>query len=234
MVAKRILSLILVLLMAALFFQLGRWQLHRLDERKAWNKNVNEKLMAPVVDATSLLSSPDGDVEYRRVSFAGTFDSANETLIRGRYNQGRYGYEVITPLRPSTGKALLVDRGWIPAGNSATDAPDVPPPPGGIVTVEGRVRWADSKDRPGPNGSVIGLPVRAANRISPDEISANLTYPVLPGYIEMLSPQTQAPVQIPAPLISEGPHLAYAVQWFFFSLLALISPLFFRRIRHES
>lgn len=230
-VLKRAGGLALVLIVALSCLAFGRWQLHRLETRKAWNATVSNHLAAPITDAQTLLKGQStGSLEWRRVTFTGRFDVSQEILIRGRYYQGRYGYEVMTPLIDINGTALLVDRGWVPAGESATVAPQVPTPPAGEVQVQGRVRSGDAANRPGPSGAIIGLPVRAANRIDPLKIAESLPYPVLPGYIEMTSPRTASPVAIPAPELSEGPHLAYAIQWFFFAGLALIAPFFYRRI----
>ena len=47
--------------------------------------------------------------------------------MRNRSYEGELGYEVVTPLVPPSGPAVLVVRGWVPNGAAATDAPDVPP-----------------------------------------------------------------------------------------------------------
>lgn len=226
---KKIAGVMLALAVATTCVFLGRWQLSRMEARQAWNSAVINNMKAPPVPAASLLRSPDANVEWRRVTFTGSFDQSHEILIRGRYFEGRYGYEVITPLRGAE-DSLLVNRGWIPAGESATVAPEVPSPPQGQITVVGRVRLGDSKDRPGPSGSIIGLPVRAANRIDPEVLARDIPYPVLPAYIEMITPTPESPKVLPTPELSAGPHLAYAIQWFLFAGLALIAPFVYRRI----
>lgn len=230
---KRLGALLLLLIYLIATIQFGRWQLHRLEERKSWNAAVSSNLSAPVVPVEQVLTKAvgtDEDYEWRRVEIVGAFDQENQTLIRGRYNQGRYGYEIITPLVPERGPALLVDRGWIPAGASATTVPTIPPAPTGVVRVQGRIRLGDSQDRPGPSGSIIGLPTRAANRITPSTLIKDLPYPAYNAYAEMTSPQTRSPIQLQPPQLSQGPHLAYAVQWFFFAALGLFAPFIYRRI----
>jgi cytochrome oxidase assembly protein ShyY1 len=97
------------------------------------------------------------------------------------------------------------------------------------VTVIGRVRAQDTNL--GPQGAIIGLPTRAANLIDPEAIASELPYPALAGYVELIEqiPGQQSPRPRQAPELSEGPHLAYAVQWFFFALLALVAPAVFLR-----
>jgi cytochrome oxidase assembly protein ShyY1 len=219
------------LIVAGVCLFAGRWQLERLDHRRAFNATLTAQLSAPVVAADRLLpvgGKATTEQEWRRVEYTGSYDLANQILIRGRYFEGRYGYEVVTPL-VRDGLGLLVDRGWVPAGASATDVPDVPAPPAGTVTVIGRVRAQDTNL--GPQGAIIGLPTRAANLIDPEAIASELPYPALAGYVELIEqiPGQQSPRPRQAPELSEGPHLAYAVQWFFFALLALVAPAVFLR-----
>lgn len=231
---RPILGLWLVgILVAGVCIFAGMWQLERLDQRRAFNGQVRANMSAPVQPAQAIIppgGSLDEALQWRRVSFSGGYDLANQILIRGRYFQGRYGYEVVTPLVGEK-VALLVDRGWVPAGESATDVPDVPNPPVGPVTVVGRLRAKDTNL--GPQGAIIGLPTRAANLIDPAAIAKELPYPVLAGYVELIeqTPTQSSPQPRPAPELSEGPHLAYAVQWFFFALLALVAPGVFLRTR---
>lgn len=215
----------------------GMWQLDRMEQRRAFNAAVTERIALPVVDARQLLGVNEElpiQTQWRRVSSVGTYDVANQILIRGRYLDGRYGYEVLTPLVGSDGVALLVNRGWIPAGASATEVPDVPAPPTGTVTITARVRGKDTNL--GPQGAIIGLPTRAANVIDPKALADELPYPVLSGYVELISqePAQSAPTVLPAPQLSQGPHLAYAVQWFFFALLGLIAPPIMFRTRRSA
>lgn len=232
---RRISAVLAVLVIAGTCLQLGRWQLHRLDERRDWNQQVQTSLDAQTVPITQLLATQaPQSVEWRAVAVTGRFDRSQELLIRGRYYLGQYGYEVITPLVTSDGRAVLVNRGWIAAGASATTVPSIPEPPSGEVSIIGRMRSGDAVNRPGPSGAIVGLPARAANRIDPAKIATTLPYPVFPGYIELMEPKTKSPIPVAPPELSEGPHLAYAVQWFFFGGLALIAPFFYRRIGSDS
>lgn len=232
---RRVIGTVLIgLMVAAVSTIAGLWQLDRLDQRRLFNATVSERLSQPPVPAADLV--PVGgqlptSLDWRQVNLEGSYDLSEQILIRGRYFQGRYGYGVLTPLIGQDGTGLLVDRGWVPAGESATVVPAVPPPPTGTVTVVGRLRSADTSL--GPQGAVVGLPTRAANKIDPEQIAGELPYPVFAGYVELVSqqPPQQLPRPTPAPTLTEGPHLAYAVQWFFFALLGLIAPVVFLRAR---
>ena len=58
-------------------------------------------------------------------------------LIRNRSYQGQPGFHVVTPLKLADGRALLVNRGWIPLTEDGS-TPTPPAPPSGQVVVTGR------------------------------------------------------------------------------------------------
>ena len=59
------------------------------------------------------------DDQYARVRATGRYDAAHQLLVRNRPLEGQVGYYVLTPLVTDAGPALLVDRGWVPAGATA-------------------------------------------------------------------------------------------------------------------
>jgi len=211
----------LVVLLVFAFVQLGLWQLRRMDERRERNAVVTStERQAPVpagdVLATGRPVAPTQ--EWRQVSARGRYDAAGQLLLRNRPLEGRNGFHVLVPLVTTDGPAVLVDRGWVPAGASATDLPDVPPPPTGEVTVVGRVRPAEPPKggAPPPPGQVV--------RIDVPTIGRDLGYPLLGGYVELAAEQPRpaaAPAPLPPPEVSDGPHLSYAVQWFLFAVVAV-------------
>ena len=74
----------------------------------------------------STTRGPGTDEQYARVRVTGHYDRAHQLLVRNRPFEGANGYYVLVPLVPADGPALLVDRGWVSAGESATDVPRVP------------------------------------------------------------------------------------------------------------
>jgi surfeit locus 1 family protein len=67
---------------------------------------------------------------YQHVIVSGRYDSAHQVLLENMTHQGRVGYRVLTPLTLSSHKegeaaVVLVDRGWIPAGATREQLPDV-------------------------------------------------------------------------------------------------------------
>jgi cytochrome oxidase assembly protein ShyY1 len=223
LLTRRWLGLLAVaLLVAATCALLGRWQVHRLEAQHANNHLITRNASASPVPAPELLGvgrGPAESREYARVRATGHYDTAHRLLVRNRPHEGQVGFYVVLPLVTADGPALLVNRGWVPAGESATDVPDVPAPPAGDVTVVGRVRPSESAATRGgtpPPGQVT--------RIDVPQIAKDLPYDVYGGYADLVRERPaprRAPVAIDAPETSEGPHLAYAFQWFLFACLAL-------------
>jgi cytochrome oxidase assembly protein ShyY1 len=222
LLGRRWLGLLAVAVLVAVgCVAMGRWQLHRLGERHDRNDLIGRNVTAPPVAPGALLRvgrEPRGVDEYRRVRATGSYDRTEQLLVRTRPFQGQVGYHVLTPLVTEEGPAWLVDRGWVPAGPTATELPDVPAPPDGTVTVVARVR-------PSEPASTTGTPPAGqVTRISAPTIAPRLPYDVYGGYGQLTreSPRPgAAPQRLPPPEPSEGPHLAYAFQWFVFGALAL-------------
>lgn len=222
--------------LAVVFVGLGNWQLSRLDQRKAQNSVVleaREGTPQQVASVLSTTSEPQRSDEYRRVVATGRYDTAHEYLVRGKTVDEEAGLFVLTPLITADGTDLLVARGWIapnPAG--ANVAPTVPPAPTGEVTVIGRVRRSESGAL--QEATISGI--QTVKRINTSRIAEQLDGPTYQGFLE-LTEQTpaadEALTSIPEPEISEGPHLAYAVQWFLFAGLLFVGYGIFARREAE-
>ena len=220
LLSRRWLGLLAVsLLLAATCGQLGRWQLHRLDARNRVNAVITGNATgAPgAVDRLLAPGKPVADEdEYTRVSATGRYDRSHRLLVRNRTYDGQVGFYVLVPLVTASGTALLVNRGWVDAGESTAELPDVPGAPTGEVSVVARVRPAEPAGGGGGRGQV--------SRIDVPAIARGLPYAVYGGYADLVRERPaprQAPTLLPAPETSQGPHLAYAFQWFLFALMSL-------------
>lgn len=223
--SKRLVKLLAVaLLIAITCVALGIWQIARLHQKQQFNAAVRAGLAAPPAPVDSLL--PDGvdplAVRYRRVEAAGTYDTAHEFVLYGRTQSSQAGNHMLTPLRLADGRAILVDRGWVPLDVDEPGARSVAPPPGD-VQVEG-VLFSSDGDPPGAVGHA-GVTQTTLARVDLAKIQSQLPYPIAPDYVLL---QRQSPSQpglfpepAPLPELSEGPHLSYAVQWFTFAVIAI-------------
>lgn len=213
--------ILVVVALGGLFIQLARWQYDRGVERGTTNDQIEQNLdrEPKPVEQVMGAGSPDPNTEWTPVTATGRYDVQRELLVRYRYLDSVPGFEVLTPLTTTDGRALLVDRGWVPAPEGATDLPDVPPPPAGKVTVSGWVRASESgpadQVRPG-TGQVRFIDV--------GRIADSMPYPLYGGYVALTEQRPQpakAPEPLAGPELDPGPHLSYAVQWCLFTLIAL-------------
>lgn len=220
--------LVFVAVLAVAFVNLGEWQLRRLDEKRQRNATVVANQAKPPAPLETVFTRPITDADqWQRVTVRGTYDAAHQFQVRYRYNDGNSGFEVVTPLRTTTGATVLVDRGFIgvPGGQTIPDV--LPAPPGGEVSVLGHVR-RDEVGKPAAVDPVNGQ-VRLVNAPA---IARTLPYPVLDGYVSLTesTPAQQGGfVPLALPELTEGPHFWYAVQWFLFTVIGVVGLVVFIR-----
>ena len=205
----------------------SQWQFHRGEDRKARNATIEKHINIPAVDLATLTSNVLEN-EWRVVRTDGIFDSDNQILLRNRYFEGKYGYAVLTRFTTSSGDVIWVDRGWVAAGASASVAPKTPPVPEGNVSITGRLRLDTSL----PSGSFFALPVNGDEGMI-SKLNAqsgleteNYYLDLISGSDPLLTPA--APSEIPS--LSDGPHLAYAVQWILFAGLVVYGRYLIRKM----
>jgi surfeit locus 1 family protein len=199
----------------------GRWQQGRMHDKEALRAQMDAAARMAPVALSGLPGVADWtSLRYRPVIVAGAYRARSQILIDNRVHDGRAGYHVVTPLELPGGRAVLVDRGWVAQGASRAALPDVPPP-GGTVTVEGRIAV--------PASGYFELKPEAAagpvwQNLDPVRFAAATGVSVLPVVIE----QTAAPVpddglvrDWPAPDFGIDKHRIYMVQWYAFAALAI-------------
>lgn len=232
---------LLALTLIGLFISFGFWQLRRLGQRDAYNALLEARLSAEPQPFAELarqydLNAPaeaENAAPYRRAAVTGRFDAENEVLLRSRAYNGSPGYHVLTPLRMANGRALLVDRGWVPF---ELDEPPIAEaaPPQEMVTVTGILQPSQAAPAGGGLADRLGLvqrdpaegPLDAVFFVNPARLEGQLPYALEPVFLELA---TQTPAQSgqlpvpPAPLeLTRGPHLSYAFQWFAFALIGVV------------
>lgn len=214
-----------VVVVAVLFVNLGFWQLRRLHERRLENAVAQSRYEAPPEDLSILLEGAGDDYEslrYRRAVVEGTYDTEYEVLARSQVYREQAGFHVVTPLVVAGGGAVLVNRGWVPL---PLDTPPIveAAPESGVVKITGWLSPSQIRQALGPTDSADGS-LEVVNRIDIDRIDAQTPHDLDPVYINLEGEASnQLPVPVPSPVIDdEGPHLAYAIQWFSFALIGLV------------
>ena len=203
------------------FVQLGRWQWHRAEGKRALAAAFNAgNAAASELGSRSTAALP----RYTQVRVHGTYDAAHQFLLENLSHEGQPGYEVLTPLRIDDGRVLLVNRGWLPLTHSRRELP--------AVSIDGDGSAA-------PAGKLDALPVPGiALGTQPPAPGA---WPELTSFPRMsdLSTALSEPLEAQQLLLNPdepygylrdwhvggiGPerHIAYAVQWWSFAALALV------------
>ena len=205
----------------------SQWQYQRGVDRHARNTIIEERIAREAIELSSIDSNLANN-EWQSINTTGIFDESRQILLRNRYSEGKYGYEVLTLFTTSTGQSFWVDRGWVQAGATATTPPKVSSVPQGEVSITGRFRLDSSL----PRGSFFALPGSGEDLVS--ELNAQSQLDTESFYLDLLSGSEpsltpDSPAQLPS--LSDGPHMAYALQWLIFGGLVIYGRFLIRRTR---
>jgi len=209
------------------FVLLGLWQLRRHDDRRDFNARLESRLEAPTQSLEGLVAEygEDGEVlDLRRVEVEGRYAVADEVILRNRTHSGRSGHDVLTPLETGDGRAVMINRGWVPIDVEGPPVIGAEPPPGDVV-VYGIVRATQERGSFGPIDPAGGR-LERVSRIDVARLQQQTPQDLYPFSIQLdkQNPgQAQDfPIPQPAPSPESGPHMSYAIQWFVFALVVAI------------
>jgi len=204
---------------------LGMWQFARRAEARLEIARIDANYDAapvPIGDVLPTLGSFEPDSRWVPVEATGTYLSADELLVRNRPLGGQPGFEVLTPLLLDDGSVFVVDRGWVPTGETQ-DAPDeVPAAPAGRVTVVARLKAGE----PALTGRSTVPGSGEIPTVELAQVEELVGRPTFTGAYGLVVSEDPAPAVTPVasarPVRDEGPHLSYALQWFVFAILAFV------------
>jgi surfeit locus 1 family protein len=220
---------VLVVAVCVLFINLGFWQIRRLEERRLENTVMASRLAAAPQPIEELIVGAGSDLDslaFRSTTATGEFARDEEVLVRSQVNQGTAGWHVITPLVLADGRAVLINRGWVPL-----EMDQVPVPadsPAGEVTIFGwlgltRIRQSGGATE--PEGRLTHIA-----RIDIERLQQQMPFELLPVYISADRGGTPLPIAVARPITTDdGPHLLYAVQWFSFTIISVVGYFFLLR-----
>lgn len=131
---------ILALAVFVMLLALGFWQVQRLQWKEALLATIEERVASPPLSLEEIETRfyETADVEYRPVRATGEFLHGSERHFFATW-QGQSGFYVYTPLRLQDGRAVFVNRGFVPYDRKE---PSTRPQGqmGGEVTVTGLAR----------------------------------------------------------------------------------------------
>lgn len=248
---KWVLTTLLVVFGAALCVRLGIWQLDRLQGRRAFNAQVLSNRALPILDLNREPVADLDKMEWRQVRAVGVYDFENQIVLRNQIYLGELGYHLITPLHlsetstaasmglawrlSSSGRTVLVDRGWIPTDGNSNPADWRKYDQTGEVTVTGQIRLGQTKPALGGVADTLpgnGQRLEVWTNLDVAQMSKQSPYPLLPFFIQPnVEPSDSTP---PIPYqpevdLTEGPHFGYAIQWFTFAAILFVGYPFYLR-----
>ena len=213
---------LLVLAVIVVMINLGFWQLRRLDERRAFNEAVSTRVALAPAPLDDVISSDTAGLEWRSVEVSGTYRPDDELVVVNRSEGGVAGDLVVTPLSLDDGRTLLVERGFVPLGQTAAPAPS------GEVDLVGRLRQPEVRRR-GQLSDAASGELTEVQRLDFERLAPQLTGDggeLVPMWVELVSsdpPEGEPfPQPVAVPELGEGPHLSYAGQWFIFSVAVAV------------
>jgi surfeit locus 1 family protein len=198
----------------AVLLGLGFWQLARMHEKAAVIVELAARLEAPPVGLAEALGHPEA-AAGRRIGLQGRFLHDRELHLIGRSFEGMSGLHVVTPLILADGRAVLVDRGWVPFSRRDPASRAVGQIAGDVI-VEGVVRrggwggrsYAKPDNLPDANHWIyVDIPQMAA--------AAGLAA-AAPFYVQAAPSGAPGglPVAVPPRVEVRNDHLGYAITWF--------------------
>ena len=220
---------VITLVMLVVLVGLGVWQLQRKDEKHALIAALTERLAAapvalpPPASWPTLTAARD---EFRRVTLLVTRDTRPDAQVFTsgsalRSDVTGLGTWDFAPLRLASGETVVVNRGFVPDGQTA--APALSADAGQPVTLTGYIRFPEQPGWFTPRADV-GKRLWFA-RDSQGMAQALGWGDVAPFYIDLEAPAPPSGWPKPGPLEVHLPdqHLQYAITWFGLALVVAIA-----------
>ncbi len=206
---------------------LGNWQSHRADEKRALGAQLDEEMRSSPIPLPSHVVEPH-EMALKHVVATGTFVPEHTIYLDNKLHRGHLGYEVVTPLRLD-GLHVLVNRGWVAAGRTRGELPQVRTPTGRVriegLALERLARVLEAQPTPG---------AKLRQNIDVQSFAQETGLRLQPIVIEQISPAPDGLARDwPRPDAGIEKHQAYSLQWYSLAglALALFIALSLQRVR---
>ena len=205
-----------------LFCMLGNWQLQRAELKRDIQGRFEEQLELPY-EYIVLSSELNEALIYRKIRLQGAYQAEKVILLDNQVHQGVAGYHVLMPFFIDGGaKAVLVDRGWVAAGDDRAVLPSIKAPK--------NAQWVKG---------IVTIPVIEGYRLGQVEMSGQ--WPQRIPYLDLSKIQQGLSFELLPYVIWQAPEMddyyirdwkpiwsspekseAYALQWFSFAAVVLL------------
>lgn len=212
---------------------LGVWQVQRRDWKLDLIARVETRLKAPPVaapgpaDWAGITTAAD---EYRRVVLDGRYLDAPETLTMAVTEHGP-GFWVLAPFRAGAGFTVLINRGFVPEGQRATE--ERRKAAGEAARVVGLLRLSE------PEGGFLRANDPAGGRWYSRDVAAIAQArelgKVAPYFVDADAATESGPLPLGGltQVSFRNTHLVYALTWFCLALMSAAAAGYLIRGRAE-
>ena len=214
------------LVILPLFIKLGFWQLDRADQKEQRHAQVVRRHLEPVFSLNNpdMLRSDKTELLWRNASARGKY-AHDHIVLDNQVINGEPGYFVLTPLQlADTNIWVLVNRGWIPAGDDRNKLPEITAPTE-ETSITGVINDVPSAGLILDNAPVETMPgaVYRVQRVDLDKLAKLIGHDLLP-YIIALAPEAANGYVREWRIPGSGReiNLGYAFQWFAFAATLVV------------
>lgn len=217
-------------LFALACFVLASWQLDRRSEAVSKIERVAgnyDRTAVEILELTLLAQENIIEFEWRPVNLVGQYLPDKTLLVRNRAVAGQPGFVQLIPFRLVSGELILIERGWIQADSNLDPAASFLPSSNEKQLIA-RVRLGElGPNRNSPYGQLTSINLPEIESVLGQELETNF-------YLRLDSeivPEISNPQPLSRPMLDEGNHLSYAVQWIIFAIMGFFA--LFWAIRQE-
>ncbi|RDS78799.1 SURF1 family protein [Dyella monticola] len=219
-------SVLLTLIGVLVFARLGVWQLHRADYKEALLRRYAAAASAPIQAFDAVADRPPADA-YPRVHVDGHYRVDRVYLLDNPKHDSMGGVEVYVPFQPlDEQRLLMVDLGFLP-GNGTDKAPQLPPLPTDVQTLQGLYQPPPGAGLELGGNALVQQKQWPKTSIYLDlhQVAADLHATLYPRVLTLDADPSAIYVRVHTLDLSSMPparHRAYAYQWFTFALAAIV------------
>jgi surfeit locus 1 family protein len=221
---------VFALLALCVLIALGVWQLQRREQKHALLDQIAQRSSSPAEEVEILLAT--GDYAAFRTAIArGAFDHQREVFVfapRSDKGPTLQGYKVLTPFHLTSGKTLLVDRGWI-AASQKLPRTRAKGQIVGEVSIEGAFRPSSK-----PGVFVPDPDLKARIFFARDAAAIAKSTGVALSTTLILEAKTRTdggPEPLSSAIDIPDNHLAYAITWFSLAIVLVVIYLRFHVVK---
>ena len=217
-------STLLMIFGVSLFISLGNWQLDRAASKKAaldaWTKQAQQ----PALPFATAVNPPKNN---QTLILTGAYQADKQFLLDNKLYRQKTGYEVYSTFKLIDGRAVLINRGWLPAPPYRTQLPSIAVASGQLQLLARSYQRTQLPPVLGQVAETERWPVRI--QVPDITLMAKLAKLDLALNTEMrLLPNQPGALMIASPVANITPNksLGYAWQWFTFALVTILLWLF--------